>query len=537
MPDYTIPMSAPAMQIPQQRNTPVDPNIAMNVKPFQGPDVAQNTMDVYAMQEAKGRMEDQQQTRRDEANDRAVLEIAKASGHNLYTVDGVQGILENFGDKLSPKAIQGLSKHVQGLIESSTKIQEHLTKIDDRQFALAQRTTEETLKDMTHPLDVYNAALKSGVAPDQALKVFKASANAVVEMYRGRNGADGKPLLDEKKLQEMSNFTPDQWADKVQHAAFTQNEIKVAADARAKLSKSNLEEAQADAIRSGKDKKGANHFTQEKVMYKGKEEFAQHNAADGTYTIRGKVIGNNDPDYPVPIDKNATGAGLGSREGVFLKRVLGAAIQSTGELENITKLPMTITSGWMGGTSQGPGMLEAGKSVLINKLRAEDTQAYEALSTGLSRVLAAVETAGLAPSGALTHQMDKLTIKEGDTGNTALLKLAQTRQIVESGLATPMADPKVPPEIKSLMQATIDRLHKAVPFTVPDVIALQHAKSSKKTLSDVMREKQATTGPVGGTVPPEKQAQAEAIMGDPDLSDEEKKSALKALGLQLKGAK
>ncbi|MBF9666383.1 hypothetical protein IAI38_11655, partial [Streptococcus pseudopneumoniae] len=86
------------------------------------------------------------------------------------------------------------------------------------------------------------------------------------------------------------------------------------------------------------------------------------------------------------------------------------------------------------------GILDATKEVLANKLTSQEVQSYNVMSTGFQRALASIEAAGLMPTGQLTHQMDAVIFKEGDTNFTKLQKLAQTRQIVEEGLETALSN-------------------------------------------------------------------------------------------------
>ena len=115
------------------------------------------------------------------------------------------------------------------------------------------------------------------------------------------------------------------------------------------------------------------------------------------------------------------------------------------------------------------------------------------LATGFQRTLAAIEAFGLMPSGQLTHQMDAVIFKEGDTNFTKLQKLAQTRQIIEAGLETTMSNPRVDPATKKHITDIMEKLQKTVPFTNGDLIELQQkqAVNPNMTLGDVVKMKKA----------------------------------------------
>lgn len=187
----------------------------------------------------------------------------------------------------------------------------------------------------------------------------------------------------------------------------------------------------------------------------------------------------------------------GGRESVFINRVVNSGNQAAADLENVVKLPITASRGIFGGRSQGKSLLDAGQETLANKMTTQDVQTYNVFATGFQRALAAIEGAGLAPSNALMHQMDQVIFKEGDTNFTKLVKLAQTRQIVEKGLETITANSRVDAETKKLVGSIVEKIQKAVPFTGSELIELQglQATDPNATLKDVMAaNKKAATG-------------------------------------------
>lgn len=178
---------------------------------------------------------------------------------------------------------------------------------------------------------------------------------------------------------------------------------------------------------------------------------------------------------------------IGSRESVFIQRVIMSGNQAAHDLENVISLPMTASSGLFGGRKQGAGILDATKEVLANKLTSQEVQSYNVMSTGFQRALASIEAAGLMPTGQLTHQMDAVIFKEGDTNFTKLQKLAQTRQIVEAGLETTVSNPRIPKETREHAQSIIDSIRKSVPFTQQDLLRLDTLQQTNPnvTLKDV----------------------------------------------------
>lgn len=195
-----------------------------------------------------------------------------------------------------------------------------------------------------------------------------------------------------------------------------------------------------------------------------------------------------------PFSPSMHGGTASGREAIFNKRIVLSSNQAMKDLENVVQLPMTASTGLFGGRSQGPGLFDAGKEVLAQKLTGQEAQSYNAMATGFQRSLATIEAAGLMPSGNLTHQMDAVIFKEGDTNLTKLHKLAQTRQIVESGLEVLESDDRVSQDVKDHVKKIIERVQKAVPFTHSDLIKMTQRQevNPDTTLADVMKKPAAS---------------------------------------------
>ncbi|SRR6266404_160071 len=196
-----------------------------------------------------------------------------------------------------------------------------------------------------------------------------------------------------------------------------------------------------------------------------------------------------------PADPKTKEGKLGNREQVYLQRTMTSANEAARDLENVVQLPITASTGYFGGRSQGTSIMAATKEVLANKMTPQEVQSYNVLSSGFQRSLAGIESSGLAPPGSLSHQMDAVIFKEGDTNTTKLQKLAQTRQIVEAGLETTLANPRVPEDQRKHIEGIIESIKKSVPFTQTDIIRMQNEqeKNPKATLQSTMKKMQKET--------------------------------------------
>ena len=192
-----------------------------------------------------------------------------------------------------------------------------------------------------------------------------------------------------------------------------------------------------------------------------------------------------------PADPNKT-VPLGNRESVFINRIGIASNETAKDLENIVRMPLTTSRGVFGGRQQGGSLFDAGKESLANAMTTQDVQSYNVLASGLQRNLAAIEAAGLAPSGSLTHQMDAVIFKNNDTNYTKLQKLAQIKQIANAGIETTLSNPRLPEKQVKHFEDILNKINKAVPFDNGDLITLQqaHQTNPNVTINDIVKAKQ-----------------------------------------------
>ena len=506
MPDYNIPMSVAPAQIPTQRLTPVDPNIAGGVQPFKPIDQVGNAQKAMQFQDTAAQFQDNQRQRAEEANDRAILEAAKNNGEDLYSEEGLDKIITGYKNKLSPKSMEGLIKRKQSIAENGIKLRTSLRQEDDEKVAKVYSTMEEAYHDIDRPLQRYDAALKAGVPEAQAVEEFNAAKQAVVTMYKDRKDpATGKPLLPPEKIQQMEAAGIEDWKHNVSEAKWKIEQVKRAMQEKKDEAKIALDDAKAErelalAEKAARDQGSAAkpHYEQKTVEIDGKKVFVNYDSTTGKSFVGGKEV---DPDTLGPIEK---GGAIGNRESVFNQRIILSANEAVKDLENVAKLPVSASTGLFGSRQSGGSLLEAAKETLVNKMTSEETQKYTTLATGFQRSLAAIESAGLQPSGSLTHQMDAIMFKEGDTQYVKLLKLAQTRQILEAGLETTLSNPRLPEETKTHIRDIMEKAKKIIPFTPSEILDLEarHEKRPKLTLKQLMKEQGAVAPDVAGQAKP-----------------------------------
>lgn len=233
----------------------------------------------------------------------------------------------------------------------------------------------------------------------------------------------------------------------------------------------------------------------------------------------------------LPMNPPATGSGaggMGARNEAYYRRMKIAANEAAQAAENIMRLPITADSGLFGGMKTYDGILNAPMNVLARKATEQDEQDYQTMWAGVSRNLAAIESAGLAPSGALTHSMDALKFVEGDTNFTKLRKMAEIRQIVEKGMEAHLDDPKLPEEEKQAVRDVIEQMERAIPYTQNDLTELKRSGSKTATISDVAK----------GSLSSGLQSQAEAVRAEFNSGKIDRETAKRRLDeLKAKGWK
>jgi hypothetical protein len=139
------------------------------------------------------------------------------------------------------------------------------------------------------------------------------------------------------------------------------------------------------------------------------------------------------------------------------------------------------------------------RSIAAQQMSNGDIQAYNVASTGLARFIAQMENVGTVPGkDQIDNIHETLTLKPGDTVATKMRKLAEARQQVELNAKSMLASPDMATEQKELLQSNIEKIKKAVPYTMEDIQRLDDAgrTSPKTTLADLYKQGTDKAAPV-----------------------------------------
>ncbi len=195
--------------------------------------------------------------------------------------------------------------------------------------------------------------------------------------------------------------------------------------------------------------------------------------------------------------------GEGRQAAAQMVRLTSAANEARRQIGNVAHMAQGATTSWFQGVQaeQGRDLSEGVKRSLANELTPRDSQIMTVIGRGIGRSLASLETAGAATGLiALSNSMQQNMPAKGDAIETALVKLADMRQVAEQGIESAMAAPSVGAKQKELLQSVQDDIQKAIPYTVIDVLDLIQKPGTETYQSFAAK---IGLGQKGGAFPPE----------------------------------
>lgn len=503
----------------------LDPNIPLRMP--QQPTFAEQAGQAFQLADVVEKQRAMQQQRADSTN----LQQYLKEGGNLDTPEGIAKAAEWAKGNLSPSGYQTIVSAGQEMRANEQKRIEALAKADTAQLdSILKRG--EVIGQSVSPLLTKYQERKAQVGEQQAGEEFKTGLQPILQNLVQQR------VITPEQAKQYANATPAQAESVLQSTAYGRKQIldaaklkQIQASTEADVALKAEREARTKEILQGKPGRtpsgkasgtsgtgipggvGSDTFqdttTGQRYIINKRTGQAWEAAEDGTF--KSIPLAN----VPAKVAKIGSIGTMGSIESRFTQRVLLSANEALKDLENVSQLPITVSSGVFGGRTQGPGLLDATKEVLANTMTQEDTQLYNTMSTGFQRSLAAIEAAGLMPTGSLTHQMDAVIFKEGDTNLTKMSKLAQVRQIVDAGLEVMESNPRLSDSEKNQAKKIRDGLEKAVPFTQQDVTKwmVRSQKNPSLTLKDVMG-KRAQKAPAAEKKPMEFATEADAVAAE-----------------------
>jgi hypothetical protein len=184
-------------------------------------------------------------------------------------------------------------------------------------------------------------------------------------------------------------------------------------------------------------------------------------------------------------------------------RITTGAHDIASELENIVKLGTGASAGFL----PKAGAMGTPLGALARGVTSQEVQSYKTAGVGLSRALASLEAAGLAPPGGLTSQMEGLQLAQGDTQLTKLQKIGSIAQQSQNAMDAILASPLLSDKQRAEVQGLKARIQAAVPWTPANVIDLVNSGNPGMSLGALAQSrglapKAPMTLPGGITVTP-----------------------------------
>ena len=190
-----------------------------------------------------------------------------------------------------------------------------------------------------------------------------------------------------------------------------------------------------------------------------------------------------------------------TQQAFMAQRAVNALGGVASALENIGQLPAGTTTQVLPNLTTKDGMTNFVRNFGGRKLSAKEAQAMETLFTGVTRNLAAIEASGAATGlVGLSTQMEKLIPKAGQSATTTALQLADIKRVAVENIKPLIESGLMPAQQAAVARELVQRVDKAVPYTVDDVIQAQFG--GRKTLAESGAEK--------ATRPPEFKSDKEA---------------------------
>jgi len=169
--------------------------------------------------------------------------------------------------------------------------------------------------------------------------------------------------------------------------------------------------------------------------------------------------------------------------------VASASNEAAAAIKNLMGLPFDSTSGYFG-TATSNSLFGAPISAFTNKLTPESVQRYNVQSGKLGYNLAQLMSGGRAVRVSDVDQMNKiLSIREGDTMETAATRIAEARQLAERTMEVRVKSPNTPPGLKDVFKENLETIQAVVPFTVDDVNKFVNSRDENVTFSDALSKK------------------------------------------------
>jgi hypothetical protein len=161
--------------------------------------------------------------------------------------------------------------------------------------------------------------------------------------------------------------------------------------------------------------------------------------------------------------------------------IVNAANGIASATEAISRLPSGTTTGILPHLQTKDGMTNFIRNSFGRTMSKEESKTFDSLFKGVTRNLATIEASGAATGlVGLAQSLEALAPKSGDTAYDTAIKMADIRRITTENIEPTLEAGLLPEKQKETAIQVLDRVKRAIPFTVDEVIQARY--SGKQTI-------------------------------------------------------
>lgn len=161
----------------------------------------------YTMRGNKVRLDEEERQIDNTRNDDQAMQEYLQGGGDLSTPPGATKAVNDLKGKVSPAQYAKLVSHAQLATQKDTEYKEGLNKLTAQDLSIRSTQTENTLKMLATPLDVYNSTKAIKGEADAAAEFQKTKETIIGQMAKSTD-AGGRPLYPPELLESVKSASP-----------------------------------------------------------------------------------------------------------------------------------------------------------------------------------------------------------------------------------------------------------------------------------------------------------------------------------------
>ena len=402
-------------------------------------------------------MFDKSTAAQNEANDQATL----AKAFKMYdptTEQGMHDIVQSTKGHISAEKSIALAN--QGTKQSSDRLQ---------------------LKDSVAKYDMNR--LKDESVKNQAQYEGANDINTYTDEIRKR-----PDLTDEKKIEMIKQFQNERIAQEVTSQVITQEEAdklpRGASPEAYNFYRDNAVKSKThgDALTNELNQRIAATKQREADTASAKEKWleSQGKIYVGTDSVDGKQYNytrdpyGNQHKLGLAVPKAVGGSRITIGGQRYANNVLSSLQDISSAASNLANIP--ITSGKLFHIDQATHILSAPEEVLKAVITSDEANDFTTFITAVGIGVAQLKDPSYKPNGTSIAEIQQVYAPAaGSSNHSVLVKMAHLRQDAENGYENAMSSPMMTPDQKKLAASIIERIRKAIPYTVDEVTNVRYS--------------------------------------------------------------